>query len=252
MSASSARSAIVSALAAQQGWSQAKQRTGGVACATSAAQAATIHASCLPLCITVAIPPRPPSSYAAGLDLVSEGAVSGVFFGLFDHSPGETLRGERPASLPSVKRIDCCGSLGDQGRVAEIPLSHLALPAGAQGCVDVQFKVKSEASGCLMLLNSSEDAHERLGSRELRWPGLITKPVAALLVGSIRQPDASPHAFQGARHFSGLPPGAVEQQNVLPRPVFSRCRRSLVRKRLTSRMEDPEILASRQGTSRPA
>ena len=88
----------MSALAAQQGWSQAKQRTGGVACATSAAQAATIHASCLPFCITVAIPPCLLLSYAAGLDRVLEWAIPCLVFGLFDHSPGQTLRGERPAA----------------------------------------------------------------------------------------------------------------------------------------------------------
>jgi hypothetical protein len=195
VSALSARSAIVSALAAQQGWSQAKQRTGGVACATSAAQAATIHASCLPLCITVAIPPRPPSSYAAGLDLVSEGAVSGVFFGLFDHSPGETLRGERPASLPSVKRLDRCGSFGEQGGVTEIPLRHFPLAAGAKGRVDVEFEVEPKEMGCLVLTNSFEDSDKSLRRRELLWSGLIAKPVATGFVVGIGQADTVSHAL---------------------------------------------------------
>jgi hypothetical protein len=116
----------------------------------------------------------------------------------------------------------------------------------------VEFEVELKEMGCLVLTNSFEDSYQSLRGRELLWPGLIAKPVAAGFVVGIGQADAVPHALQRAKHFSGLPPGAVEQQDVLPRPVFGRSRRSLVRKRVTGRMEDPGILASCQGTSRPA
>jgi hypothetical protein len=154
--------------------------------------------------------------------------------------------------MSSVESVNCCRSFGEQGGEAEIPLRHFPLAAGAKGRVDVEFEVEPKEMGCLVLTNSFEDSHEGLRRRELLRSGLIAKPVAAGFVVGIGQADAVPHALQRAEHFSGLPPGAVEQQDVLPRPVFSCCRRSLVRKWVTGRMEDPEMLASRQDTSRPA
>lgn len=58
--------------------------------------------------------------------------------------------------------VDRRGGLGEQRRVAEIPLRHFPLTAGKKGCVDVQFEVQLEALRGRVVTNGAEDPHECL------------------------------------------------------------------------------------------
>ena len=103
-----------------------------------------------------------------------------------------------------MQALEGVGGLGQQGRVAEIPLGQLAAAADQQRRVHVQLAGQPQMLRRLWLAHSLEHTHESLGGAELLWFRLVSQPVAAGLARG--RGWQSPATVDAREHLAGLPP----------------------------------------------
>ncbi len=155
-----------------------------------------------------------------------------------------------PPALARVQAFEDAARVGEQGRVAEVSLRHLTAAAGQEHRVDVELEVEPQATLRLVLADTPKDTHQRLGGGELRCGRLIAQPIAVWLRSRIRQPHAPAHALHGPEHLAGLPPCAVEQQDMPALPRGGTSSMQVRGKRRARWMEDPDLAGGLDGMSR--